>query len=57
MRIFGNIKKLILRKPLNNDVFFILTDAYLSPKYFEILYPDEKNLLLEKLDKKLFYKI
>ncbi len=41
--------------PLNNNVFFILTDAYLSPKYFEILYPNEKNLLLEKLNKKNFF--
>lgn len=39
---------------LQESIFFIFTDAYLSPKYYDILYPGKENSLFKTLKKKKF---
>ena len=40
---------------IEDNIFFIIADAYISPKYFDTLYPDQNNLLFDALKKKNFY--
>jgi hypothetical protein len=45
----------ILETDLKDNVFFIFTDAYLSPKYYELMYPGQTNQLYRSLEKKKFF--
>jgi len=40
---------------IEDNIFFIVADAYMSPKYYNILYPNQKNILFDTLNKKNFY--
>ena len=40
---------------IEDNIFFIVVDAYMSPKYYNILYPNQKNILFDTLNKKNFY--
>jgi len=40
---------------LKDNIYLIFTDGYLSPDYFNILYPNSKNKLFETIEDKKFY--
>ncbi len=40
---------------ISDNIYFIMTNAYLSPNYFNILYPNQKNNFFKKLKDNNFY--
>ena len=45
----------VIKTDLKDNIFLIFTDAYISPKYYQILYPTVENNLFKLLKEKKFF--